>query len=381
MKFTEEEKAYIVKFVSKGSSARPEERLDFLKIPISVAAKNWGKTSARKLVKIGRRICSDQLLRGSTPCSVLYRAIETGDAAFVDLILGVDKRLVHLQDAKGETPLHFAGRQGNAPVIRKLVEHGSDIVAHSRVGDIPFSLAVQGGHSQAVETLLELAARRDPSVSYFELKSPRALMASAVGHHPDILRALIQHCMMNHHTIPVRELMPDVVTSGKADAVEALLDAGADIEGRYSEDGSGPLHLAAKDAVCDVMNTLLQRGANVDAKDHMGRTPLHRVALGIAEVAKAVKAVEILVTGGADGTAKDADGMTPLNLADQNLKAAMEPMLAQARAKHSWQQKIAVVQWKKQLGRKVANEGLYSLLMRLAGLEEEGLFRRVLGFL
>ncbi len=380
MKFTEEEKAYIVQFVSKGSSARPEERLDFLKVPISVAVRHWGKTHARKLVKIGKRICADTL-RGSTPCSVLYRAIETGDADFVGLLLGVDERLVDLQDVMGETPLHFAASQGGAPVIRKLVEHGSDIVAHSRCGDIPICLAIQRGHSQAVETLLELAARREPCVNYFDLKSPRSLMASAVGHHPDILRALIEHCKTNHHTVPVGELMPDVVTSGKAVAVEALLDAGADIEGRCSEDGSRPLHLAAKDAVCDVMNTLLQRGANVNAKDNMGRTPLHRVASSTAEVVKAVQAMEILVTGGADGTVKDADGKTPAKLAGEPLKAAMEPILAQARAEHSWQRKLTVVRWKKQLGRKLTNEGLYSLLTRLSGLEEEALFWKVLGFL
>ena len=381
MKFTEEEKLYIVQFVSKGSSARTEERLDFLKTPISVAAKHWNKSSSRKLLRIGNRICSDHY-RGSNPCSVLYRAIETGDADYVGLILSVRGDVAYLCDKQGETPLHYAARKGSPDVIRILLGHGSDIIAHSRCGDIPICLAIQSGHFPAVEVLLEVAASRDPPVSYFNVKAPRSVMALAVGHHPDILRALIEHCKKSHHAVPTGELMPDVVASGKAGAVEALLEAGADIEGPcFQQDGSRPLHLAAQQAYCDVMNTLLQHGAKVDSKDNMGRTPLHRVVSGTAGVDKAVQAIAILAAGGADGTAKDVNGKTAVEQADQTLKTAMEPILAQARAEHSWQQKLAVVQWKKRLGRKLENEGLYSLMTRLAGLEEEGIFRKVLGFL
>jgi len=246
---------------------------------------------------------------------------------------------------------------------------------------MPISLAVRGGHLSAVELLLEFAANRDPSISYFDIKYPLSIMAPAVGHHPDILRALIEDCQNGRHAVPTLELMPDVVSFGKVGAVEALLDAGADIEGLCSQDGSTALHLAAREGNFDVVDVLLRHGAKVGAEDSMGRTPLHLVFCGTATGEKAAKAIALLVAGGADAAVKDADGKTPAELADEPRKAVIEPMLAKAQVESSWHQKVAVVMCRKQVGKKLSNEGLHSLLMRLAGLEEDELFQEVLGFL
>jgi uncharacterized protein len=58
------------------------------------------------------------------------------------------------------------------------------------------------------------------------------------------------------------------------DAVRALVDAGADLEAR-ANDGGTPLHLAAETPDRgDVMAALLDAGAKVNAVNAKGRTPL-----------------------------------------------------------------------------------------------------------
>lgn len=61
---------------------------------------------------------------------------------------------------------------------------------------------------------------------------------------------------------------------GQAGAIEALIEAGANIE----MEGSGgltPLGCAARDRHCQAMRALLQRGANTCVQDNQGDTPLH----------------------------------------------------------------------------------------------------------
>jgi ankyrin repeat protein len=68
--------------------------------------------------------------------------------------------------------------------------------------------------------------------------------------------------------------------------------------------------------------TLIGNGADVDARDLDGRTPLHCVAEGEDEDLDLAK---LLIDNGADVNAKDHEGRTPLLLA---LKAGHAGMVA-----------------------------------------------------
>ena len=59
-----------------------------------------------------------------------------------------------------------------------------------------------------------------------------------------------------------------------ADMVEFLLQKGADIDSRSTGDGQTPLHFAAKNDAALSLKALLGFGANIDSLDNRGRPPL-----------------------------------------------------------------------------------------------------------
>jgi len=92
---------------------------------------------------------------------------------------------------------------------------------------------------------------------------------------------------------------------GSLEAVSLLIAAGADPQAA-NEAGLTPLHLATSDP--RKARVLLERGADVNKASLMGRTPL-LVAAGTEGTFETVK---LLIERGADVNAADASGVTPL---------------------------------------------------------------------
>jgi len=98
------------------------------------------------------------------------------------------------------------------------------------------------------------------------------------------------------------------ITGGNAETIHILLSHGADVNAKDNT-GLTPLHVAAwwsnnRAAV------LLDNGAQIDAEDSFGDTPLHVAAMhGRAKMCK------VLIERGASPHKRNLDGLTPLDLA------------------------------------------------------------------
>jgi len=89
-----------------------------------------------------------------------------------------------------------------------------------------------------------------------------------------------------------------------------------DIKQLKDQEGSTPLHEAARNWHLSVVKRLIEYGAEVNAKDQSGSTPLHRaVAPRKTCYEENLQLVQSLVQGGADWNLEDNSQITPLQAA------------------------------------------------------------------
>jgi hypothetical protein len=119
----------------------------------------------------------------------------------------------------------------------------------------------------------------------------------------------------------------DAVNPGKLKIAKYLIDKGANFEiDSFDEDGfkiysqfdDTLLHRATHNSFdLDIIDYLIKKGANVNAKDHLGKTPLHR-----AVRSRRLDVVKYLITQGADVNAKEefGDGVLVSAVSSGNLE-------------------------------------------------------------
>lgn len=161
--------------------------------------------------------------------------------------------------------------------------------------------AIKSNNAEVIEELIKLGAEIDALTSS---NITPFLWACAKSNTSENVEVLIKHgCDM---TIKDEFGMNGLIyTSCDSIMIELLKSPLSDIH--CSSDGHTPLHAAAAKGLVEGMKEMIKRGANVNARDNEGRTPLHLVT--------GAEAVLLLLEGGADINSMDKEGMTPLHLA------------------------------------------------------------------
>jgi ankyrin repeat protein len=148
--------------------------------------------------------------------------------------------------------------------------------------------------------------------------------------------------------------LADLIQDGRRDAALALIEKGADVNAAQG-DGATPLHWAAYKIDVELVRVLLAHGAKPDAVNRYGASPL-------TEAVKAanVTLVEMLLTAGAAVDAPNLDGETSLMLAARTGSVDVAKLLvahgANVNAREKWREQTAVM-W--------AAEGAYPELTAL----------------
>ena len=105
---------------------------------------------------------------------------------------------------------------------------------------------------------------------------------------------------------------PPAAENGHLECVKVLLEKGADVDA-VNKYGRTPLHVAAFQGHLESVKLLLAANANPNAADKYGITPLHATAFkGHVEI------VKMLLAAGANVNAAKEDGWTPLLVAAHN---------------------------------------------------------------
>jgi ankyrin repeat protein len=225
-------------------------------------------------------------------------------------------------DDNGDTALIEAARYGRTEVVKLLLDHGANVGAKDHNG---FTALAAAKDIETADLLISRGANADDLIPFLFGKEAklddrqramlRAVAAGDVqgaGEGPFSQTEIIRQYPDGSTPLQIATML------ARANVIDWLLDHGADVN-TPNADGLVPLHVAIFAATRDshqkirIIESLLKHGAAIDPVDKSGRTPLH---LAAATYDKDI--VDFLLKNGADPLRRTNDGLTPMQLAQRS---------------------------------------------------------------
>ncbi len=239
----------------------------------------------------------------STSKSALCRAAEYGRYEAVELLLESGAEYLHSEE-EGITALDgmemcMAAAGGHTDVMELLFSYGYRLNEHSLNGAL--QCACNGGSTKAVDLLVEEAEKQGLKADFYSGSE----LNSAAGRH-DL--EMVKHLLENYHLDIGYLGMRWAVERNDVEMVELLLSYGAELNPDASQlgDNMGYLGCAASSAGLEMVQLLVEAGAEVDGRFWDGVTPVMEAAN------KSIRILKYLVEQGADINAKAQEGDTAL---------------------------------------------------------------------
>jgi serine/threonine-protein phosphatase 6 regulatory ankyrin repeat subunit B len=225
--------------------------------PLTYAAKNHRLQVVLLLLEQKK----DVDLADGSHRSALTSAVTFGDAQFVELIYEKGKLDQPDWPCSYTILLHRAARRGDLAVVKWLLGQSVGGDASGYNWQTPLTLAVYSRNDAVVELLLRHGARLDAR---------------------DVDHATALHWALPHWTeqsLKIPKFDPTLVTQAKcglpvnSNIVKMLVEAGADLEAKNAM-GETPLTCAAINGSESAVRLLLEKGVNVESRDKLGSVPL-----------------------------------------------------------------------------------------------------------
>jgi ankyrin repeat protein len=280
-----------------------------------MTALHWAATSgnvelAEVLIYAGANLEAQTRLGGFT---ALLVASQAGNAELVKGLLGAGAD-ANTTTSTGETALHFAAAAGNPEAISALVAHGADVnVGESTKGQTPLMFAAAYNRAAALQELLDAGAdlslethlvdypamaasdtelvqqrtqrlkvlhggdilvdRPVDGTAVDDVETEEDDIAEEVSDRPEDRKVLSYDQLVG--TQGGNTALQYAAREGHSEAVQVLLEAGADVNRVSGGDHTSPLLVATINGHFDLAMKLLEQGADPNLLSDGGASPLY----------------------------------------------------------------------------------------------------------
>ncbi|KAL1496537.1 hypothetical protein AB1Y20_014143 [Prymnesium parvum] len=254
---------------------------------VRVCACGWRRervTMGVALTPLTLRLLSISSPRRQAGFSSLHWTASKGHEGAVRLLLLENNVDIAARDNAGFSPLHWAAGNGHEGAVRLLLENNADIAARDNAGFSPLHFAAGNGHEGAVRLLLEnnadIAASTNVRVCVCGWRRERVAMGAALTPVTPRLLSI---------SFPRRQAgfspLHWTASKGHEGIVRLLLEKNADIAAR-DHAGYSPLHCAASNGNEGAVRLLLENNADIAASTNVRVCACgwrrERVAMGAA---------------------------------------------------------------------------------------------------
>lgn len=281
---------------NESSAPSPKEQLSrVLGVLLESATAQRDRDLGRALLRAGADVAAIDM----------YAAVKSGQVELAH-VLAERGASVSVRDEHRQTPLHIAAENNDVRMTRLLLEAGADIDDAGAKMESPLHSAAEYGSFAVVSALL--AAGADPNLRD-DHGSPPILVAASYGN-VAIVKAMLDlgvdvNVANDNGWTPLHH-------ASKTIMVDMMVEAGAEMEAR-DLNGQTPLSISSGNSSHEAVRALISHGADVNAQDAWGCTPLYWAAVPALN-RRAAEAVDLLLKSGADETIANADGRTAIDV-------------------------------------------------------------------
>jgi len=257
----------------------------------------------------------------------LHYAVERNDLAAARLLIP-GPAVANEPDVFGKAPLDLAIASASQEMVLLLTNAGARFNTSAEAAIERIDLCVQKRWYDAIDRAIQQTAKA-PNVRKTILD--RAYSTAFASGDVDLLKRLAdQGATVNGPTSTGDSQLLLAVSQSHTEVVKTLIESGADVKQTAPFSAWTALHSSSLQADTGTTQLLLGKGADPNALDGLGRTPLH-----IAAHASSPDIVSILLAAGADPARIDSLGNSALHYAAASGSLAVTKALVDAHCPQS----------------------------------------------
>ena len=191
------------------------------------------------------------------------------------------KRLLTGKDSKGNSPFHLesqVGKLGSFTEEFVNLYSDKDLVLKNELDQTPFHIASKFGNLPMIETLLQRDRKTEDVflINSVDLDSNTPLHLATLNKQVVLVKLLLSQGSDPKALNSIGwTSVSCAAKSGDLESLIAILDSSSRVDiDATDNNNTTPLHLAAREGHSEIIDYLIEKGADVSVKDYKDRNPL-----------------------------------------------------------------------------------------------------------